>query len=95
MAHKDGSKSGGRKKGTPNKVTTERKDLIRELLFDDWEQMVQDFKKLSAKERIDAKIKLMSFVIAKMQSTANIHSINFDDLNDEQIDKLFNRIIRD
>lgn len=93
MAHKDGTKSGGRKKGTPNRVSTERKAMISELIFGDWDKVEEDLEKVSPRERLDFKAKLMPFVVSKMQSTDSTHSFNFDNMTDEQIDKIFHKIL--
>ena len=35
-----GNQGGGRKKGTPNKVTAERRELINQFLTDKWDDFV-------------------------------------------------------
>lgn len=48
--------------------TEDFKDKIREHLFDNLEQMFADIETLPAKDRVDRRLKLMDFVIAKVQS---------------------------
>lgn len=67
-----GKKTGGRKKGTPNKATAFSKAVIQEIVTnyinsDEW---VKDFGKLDAKDRIDVIIKLTAFITPKPQSVA-------------------------
>lgn len=65
-----GKKTGGRQKGTANKVTKMSKQLITELLTDysDSGLMTSDFKALEPKDRMTIAEKLMQYVIPKMQS---------------------------
>lgn len=65
-----GKKTGGRQKGTPNKTTTFTKELITEMLSDYYDSgsMAKDMKELEPKERVDAFIKLATFVMPKPQA---------------------------
>ena len=65
-------KTGGRKKGTPNKATSLSKAVISQLLSDYNESglMLKDFKQLDPKERMIIAEKLLQYTIPKMQSTA-------------------------
>lgn len=65
-------KTGGRKKGTPNKATSLSKSVISQLLSDYNESglMLKDFKLLDPKERMIIAEKLLQYTIPKMQSTA-------------------------
>ena len=77
MAH--GFKSGGRKKGTPNKATSQTKQAIQEILDDymDSGLLSSDFKALEPKDRLDIVVKLTGFVVPKPQSIdMNVNSVN-------------------
>ena len=50
----NGNQGGGRKKGTPNRVTKERRELISEFLDQNWD----DFKKLYKNADADTKLKI-------------------------------------
>ena len=65
-----GKKTGGRQKGTPNKATAVSKELIADILSDyyDTGKLRDDMKALEPKERVDAMIKLASFVVPKPQA---------------------------
>ena len=69
--------TGGRKKGTPNKVTTKVKDVIEGIVSNYMTELnpkkegfVADFGRLEPKERVDAIIKLAAFIAPKPQSVA-------------------------
>lgn len=67
-----GKKTGGRQKGTPNKVTTMSKAAIAEVLSDYNESglLQSDFMLLKPLERITIAEKLMQYVMPKIQSVA-------------------------
>lgn len=58
-------KTGGRAKGTPNKVTTSLKEWISLLIEQNREQIVQDLTELEPKERLQFLLKLMEYIIPK------------------------------
>lgn len=65
-----GKKTGGRKKGTPNTVTSFSKSIIQGIIdrYTSSDKFTEDFGKLDAKDRIDVIIKLTGFVLPKPQS---------------------------
>ena len=65
-------KTGGRQKGSPNKVTSAVKDCISKMLTDytNSEQFMKDFAELEPKERLMIAERLMNYVVPKMQSVA-------------------------
>lgn len=67
-----GKKTGGRKKGTPNKATTLGKEVIVSLLSDYAESglMSKDFMAIEPKDRLVIAERLMQYTMPKMQSTA-------------------------
>ena len=67
-----GKKTGGRKKGTPNKSTTLGKEVIVSLLTDysDSGLMTSDFMALDPKDRLVIAERLLQYTMPKMQSTA-------------------------
>lgn len=67
-----GKKTGGRKKGTPNKSTTLGKEVIVSLLSDYSESglMTSDFMALDPKDRLIIAERLMQYTMPKMQATA-------------------------
>jgi hypothetical protein len=69
-APKGQPKSGGRQKGTPNKVTKDVRDFVRELISNNLELIEKDFKKISPKERLQLTVGLLQYVIPKMTETS-------------------------
>lgn len=67
-----GKKTGGRKKGTPNKSTALGKEVIVSLLanYSDSGLMTSDFLALDPKDRLIIAEKLMQYTMPKMQATA-------------------------
>lgn len=67
-----GKKTGGRKKGTPNKSTTLGKEVIVSLLADSSNSglMTSDFMALDPKDRLVIAERLMQYTMPKMQATA-------------------------
>lgn len=60
-------KYGGRRKGTPNRLTKEVRAVLKEVVFDEMSQIHLHFEKLDPKERIELLIKLMPYVCPKIQ----------------------------
>lgn len=69
---KGSPKTGGRKKGTPNKMTVEVKSCITKLLegYTGSDKFMDDFNSLSPKDRLFLSERLMNYVVPKMQSVA-------------------------
>ena len=67
-----GKKTGGRKKGTPNKSTMLGKEVIVSLLSDYSNSglMTSDFMALDPKDRLVIAERLMQYTTPKMQATA-------------------------
>ena len=67
MAKVKGSeKSGGRKKGTPNK-DNELKAFIRGLISDNTDKLTEEIKKLEGKVYVDAVMNMMEYAVPKLQ----------------------------
>lgn len=83
---KNGNKTGGRKKGTTNKVTAETRATINKLLteYQDSGKMSKDFLSLEPKDRLICAEKLMQYVIPKLQSTAVDITSGQEDITIEQ-----------
>lgn len=67
-----GKKTGGRKKGTVNKVTALSKDIISSMLADYHVTglMDKDFMSLKPMERLQIAEKMMQYVMPKIQSVS-------------------------
>jgi len=62
-----GYKSGGRQKGTPNKLTKEIRTALKDIIFYEIENIEERLNKLKPKERIELLIKLMPYALPKVQ----------------------------
>jgi hypothetical protein len=62
-----GIKTGGRAKGTPNRTTTETKELLQSIVSKELDNVAVLLEKLEPKERIDAIIKLLPYIVPKQQ----------------------------
>lgn len=65
-------KTGGRQKGSANKVTSAVKECISKILteYTNSETFINDFADLEPKDRLMIAEKLMNYVVPKMQSVA-------------------------
>mgnify|MGYP007004347425 FL=1 len=66
-----GMKTGGRKEGTPNKITTAVRKAISDAVngYYESDQFLQDIGELEPKDRVTAFEKLASYVVPKLQAT--------------------------
>ena len=67
-----GKKTGGRKAGTPNKTTAITKEAISKIIdeYNSSGLMQSDLMGLEPRDRLDIAVKLMSYVLPKVQSVA-------------------------
>jgi hypothetical protein len=89
-------KTGGREKGTPNKVTSDLRTWLSDLWNGNREQFEKDLKALEPHQRVASFEKLLNYIIPKQQSVeATIESIDLRSLSDEQLNLIINRITND
>lgn len=74
MANTTGNKYGGRKKGTPNKLTKELRSVLKEVIYNELENIETRLDELEPKQRLELVIKLMPYVFPKIESAS--HTIN-------------------
>tara|TARA_B110000263_G_C15188223_1_gene454815 strand:+ start:463 stop:795 length:333 start_codon:yes stop_codon:yes gene_type:complete len=67
-----GFKTGGRSKGSTNKITKEFQEALEEFMYNAMKEMPQLFDKLKPKEKIDYFIKLSPYITPKKQERYNI-----------------------
>jgi uncharacterized protein (UPF0305 family) len=95
MAAKKGhSKSGGRGKGTPNKVTQSMREWVQTLIDNNRERLERDFEALEPKERWLLIEKLMQYIIPKQHEDKGASSEEIQEYRDwkesrERMKKLF------
>jgi len=71
MANTTGIKYGGRQKGTPNKLTKELRFVLKDVLYQELEQIQTHLDNLEPKERVELLIKLMPYVLPKVTSISH------------------------
>lgn len=86
-------KTGGRVKGTPNKVTYSLKEWITSLIDKQRTQIEQDLQELEPKERLQMIEKLMQYVIPKQ--AAQQVKLDFDSLTDKQLQQIINELTKE
>ncbi|MDC3260360.1 hypothetical protein OAU59_00460 [Winogradskyella sp.] len=68
MANTTGIKYGGRQKGTPNKMTKELRTVLKDILYQELEQIQERLDALKPRERVELLIKLMPYALPKVTS---------------------------
>lgn len=83
-------KTGGRKAGTPNKVTTDLRQWINTFINNNRKQIQQDWQQLESKDRIVLFERLLKYTLPTLQSTSL--DIDIESLTDEQLDYIIERL---
>ena len=83
-------KTGGRKKGTPNRVTESMRAWIERLINNNRDQLELDLANLSSKDRWMVIERLMQYSIPRIQSAPP--RINFECMTDDQLDEIIKRL---
>ena len=68
MANNTGKKYGGRKTGTPNKLTKELRAILKNMLHQEIELLPKHFNKLDPKDRLELLAKLLPYALPKVES---------------------------
>ena len=63
-----GAKTGGRQKGTPNKLTKELKAVLQGIVTSELERLPESLKKLDDKDRLQFLVKIIPYVLPKLQT---------------------------
>ena len=66
-----GLKTGGRKKGTPNKLTHEYRQLLANALAGEIEALPEMIASLEPHQRVDAILKLMKYIVAPIETVSS------------------------
>ena len=87
---KGAPKTGGRKKGTPNKVNADIKAFLSELIDNNRQTIQEDLQTLDAKDRLVMLERFMGYVVPKQQAIAA--TVDYNKLTDEQFDSLIDGV---
>jgi len=68
MANITGKKYGGIQKGTPNKLTKEIRTVLKDLIYKEHDEFKEHLDSLEPKQRIEIVIKLIPYVLLKVES---------------------------
>ena len=74
MANTTGKKYGGRRKGTPNKLTKEIRIILKDLIYKELDEIEEHLDALESKQRLEIIMKLIPYVLPKVASIS--HSAN-------------------
>jgi hypothetical protein len=77
-----GSKTGGRQLGTPNKVTSELRASLKAILDGELVTIRATLDKLPPKDRLDVVLKLMPYCMPKIESITGRYDKDFTDWTD-------------
>lgn len=89
-------KTGGRRAGTPNKVTTDLRQRIANLIEKNFDRIESDFTKLDSEKRLIVLERYLKYCLPPLQNLnlqAEIRS-QLETLNDEQLNDLAEKIIQ-
>lgn len=81
---------GGRKPGTPNKVTTDLRQWISNFIDNNREQIQRDWQELEPKDRIVLFERLLKYALPTLQATSL--DIDIENLTDEQLDYIIDKL---
>lgn len=81
---------GGRAKGTPNKVTSNLREWVSDLIDCNRAQAKKDLKALEPKDRLIIIERLLAYVMPKVQSIDA--SLSIERLTDEQLDRVIKQL---
>lgn len=86
-------KTGGRKRGTPNKVTGTVKEWLATIIDNNRMQFEKDLKSVPPLERLKVISSLLPYIIPKMQNVTA--QIDFDKLTESELNNIINTIKED
>ncbi len=94
MAFKKGNSGNpaGRPNGSANKASGKLREVITSFLEERFENVVNDFEQLEPKDRLKVYTDLLQYGLPKLQAVSN--SIEFENMTDEQIDEIFERLLK-
>jgi len=67
-------KQGGRTKGVPNRLTKEMRSVLKDVIYNELDDIQNTLRSLKPKEKLDVVLKLMPYVVPKVKTVS--HTIN-------------------
>jgi hypothetical protein len=83
-------KTGGRKAGTPNQVTTDLRQWITSFIEDNKAQIEADWQSLAPKDRIQLFEKLLKYALPTLQAMQL--NTDFDTLSESDLDRIIDEL---
>ena len=83
-------KIGGRPKGSPNKLTSDLKTRIAQIVENGFEAIETDLEALEAKDRVNAYLKFLEYLLPRQRETR----IDVSSLSDDEVEALLNRALK-
>lgn len=65
-----GRKTGGRKKGTPNRATKELRERLKEVFYTELESLPSLLAELTPRERVDVLVKMSPYLLPRVEPVA-------------------------
>lgn len=65
-----GKKTGGRKKGTPNRSTKEVRERMKDVFYSELENLPRLLAELTPKERVDVLVKMSPYLLPKLETVS-------------------------
>ena len=62
-----GIKTGGRQAGTPNRLTSELRTILKNIIANELEALPETLKEIEPKDRLDIIVRLIPFVLPKVE----------------------------
>lgn len=84
-------KTGGRKKGTPNKATAAVRSWLVDLIHSNRQRIMQDLDELEPKDRLMILERFMQYVVPKQQAV----KAEISNLSDDELSEVATRILND
>ena len=72
-----GVKTGGRKVGTPNKITADLRKVLKQVIAAELEGLSETLSQLPGKERVELVLRLMPFVLPKVESISGNYDLDW------------------
>lgn len=93
MKKKGEPKTGGRRRGQPNKVTRELRTRIKSFIDDHWSQFETDYEKLDPLQRMQFIERLLPYSVPKLKE-ADLR-VTLERLTDAEIDLIIAKLLPD